>query len=222
MFTTFPTYSKYRTLALVDPLQRGEDVYALQLGLKQCGANPGDVDGILGQQTAKAIREVQSHLFLVVDGKAGGATQRAIALHIATAVAARLAVPISGLQGQLEHESGFRLGIYSPLRADNTYDAGVAQRNTKYTTPPIGFDPSDSIGALALNTWKHFSLFEGLPKFRRWALAQGAWNAPAFACYIAREEGAKQVSSGQTLRPSVEARATFEEYVRDVTVYLTV
>lgn len=229
MFTDYPTYSRYRTLGLAQgsaPLQRGEDVYALQLALKECGVDPGTPDGILGTKTAQAIRAVQTHLFLTVDGLAGGATQRALALHIATGVAAQSEIPISGLQGQLEHESGYRLGNYSPLRDDDTYDAGVAQRNTKYTDPKLGFDPADSIGALGRNTRKYFDLFAGMgPVKRRWALAQGAWNAPAFACYLAREEGGanvKLVTPGMVRQPTKEQRATFEQYVADVTLYLKV
>jgi hypothetical protein len=182
-----------------------------------------DFDGMLGPQTESCIRDAQWDLKVPVDGKAGGLTQRAIAMDIAQVLSTNNHVPLTAPQGQLEHESGFRLGIYSPVRPDGTYDAGVAQRNTKFTPPQEGFNPELSILALIKNTRKHFELFEGLrTQQRRWALAQGAWNAPAFACFIAREEGAHRVTTGMTLKPSVSSRQTFEAYVTKVSKYLTV
>lgn len=225
MFDTFPTYDRYRTLEMKTPALRGEDVYALQTALNELSFGAGTPDGIYGPMTDRAVREAQQTLKLVVDGKAGGATQKALALTIASQVSTvnRGRPPYSALLGQLEHESGFRLGIYSPLRPDNTYDAGVTQRNTKFTSPQIGFDTKKSILALAEVVRDHHDLFTGvLSERRRWALAQGAWNAPAFACYIAREEGATKVTTGMTLRPSLIARTTFEDYVTKVSKYLEV
>lgn len=221
MFTTYPTYSVYRTLRLLDPLQRGEDVFALQTALNALGFNAGEEDGIFGKTTAAAVKAAQKNFFLTVDGLAGGDTQRTLALQISDDLVRGFGVPSSAMRGQMEHESSFRLGNYSPLRADDTYDAGVTQRNTAHTPPPDGFTVPDSIQALIQNTKKHYDLFVGIStNHRRWALAQGAWNAPAFACYIAREEGATHVTAGMTLKPSVTQRKTFEAYVSDVSVYL--
>jgi hypothetical protein len=222
MFTAYPSYSPFRTLELLSPQMRGEDVYALQRALTEVGHDCGTPDGILGNLTSTAIKNFQKESFLTVDGKAGGATQKSLALNLSSRVAKATLVPYSAFIGQLELESGYRLGIYSPQRPDGTYDAGVAQRNTKFTPPQDGFDPHPSIRALGEGIRKHYDLFAGIrDNKRRWALAQGAWNAPAFACYIAREEGATKVTSGMTLKPSAEARQVFEAYVLHASSYLS-
>lgn len=221
MFETIPTYDKYRTLKLKDlPRMQGEDVYALQTALNAIGVETV-ADGVLGPNTSKSIFTAQQMLQLTVDGLAGGGTQKALALAISDKQASTRSVPREAMKGQMEHESGFRLGIYSPLRDDNSYDAGVAQRNTNFTPPKIGFNVPASIQALIENTRGYYELFEGLSIRRRWALAQGAWNAPAFACYIAREEGAFKVEQRHTLRPSSASRQALEAYIEKVTKYLT-
>lgn len=221
MFDSYPTYSPFRTLMLTTPQQHGEDVYALQRALNHLGANCGTADGILGPRTSTAIMGYQTAARLIpVDAKAGGLTQKQLAMDLARAVSIALEVPLNAFKGQLELESGYRLGNYSALRPDHTYDAGVAQRNTKFTNPKDGFDPMPSIRALGDVVREHFVLFEGLPTTRRWALAQGAWNAPAFACYIAREEGAHKVTTSMVLAPTTAQRETFETYVHNASVYL--
>jgi hypothetical protein len=223
MFDAYPTYDKYRTLELKDQRQKGEDVYALQTALNECDFPCGEADGILGVKTDKAIRAAQKALLLEVDGKAGGFTQKALALKITSKVATTKRVRYDALMGQIEYESGYRLGIYSPQRDDDSYDAGVTQRNTNFTSPHIGFDCDKSINALADEVKKHFELFAGVGVVRRrWELAQAAWNAPAFACYIAREEGATGVPIRMTLRPSSAARQTLETYIDAVSKYLQV
>src|SRR6058998_3608151 len=132
LFDAFPTYARYRTLYLTTPQMRGEDVFALQMGLNRLGFPCGSADGILGEQTSGAIRLFQKEHILVVDGKAGGITQQEIAMELSIDVAAAFDIPGTCFKGQLQHESGYRLGNYSPLRPDHTYDAGVCQRNTKY------------------------------------------------------------------------------------------
>lgn len=217
----FPTYRRYRTLQLTTPPQHGEDVYALQTALNNTGFPCGVEDGIFGAQTAGAIKKAQSTLKLTVDGKAGGLTQRALALRLAGSIAQSMSVPVNAFKGQLELESGYWLGNYSDMRPDGTFDAGVAQRNTRFTAPQKGFNADDSIAALGNTIRTHYAVFDGLATSkRRWSLAQGAWNAPAFACYIAREEGATQVRASMTLRPSEPQRTTFEAYVRHASIYL--
>jgi Putative peptidoglycan binding domain len=220
MFSHIPVYDKYRTLELKSPMMKGEDVYALQRALDELGYEPGDPDGILGRMTSDAIKTAQRRLEITVDGKAGGGTQTALAMAIAGPIAAQKHVRLDALRGQLEHESGFRLGIYSPPRPDNSFDAGVAQRNTQHIPAMQGFDPFLSIISLAVVVRKHYDLFWGLPEKRRWTLAQGSWNAPAFACYIAKEEGATKVTKAMTLSPSATSRKTFEEYMAKVSKYL--
>lgn len=222
MFTTPPMYYLYRTLFLTSPQLRGEDVYALQTGLNELSFNAGEADGILGPSTEQGIRTCQKAFQISVDGKAGGGTQKELALELADRVSKIVRVPFTAFKGQLELESDYRLGSYSPQRPDGSYDAGVAQRNTRFTTPEKGFNCQASIQALGVNTRQHYDLFAGLEARRRWSLAQGAWNAPAFACYIAREEGANKVTAGMTARPGTEARKAFENYVNHASVYLTV
>lgn len=222
MFDTFPAFSRYRTLHVTDPVQRGEDVYALQTALLACGFDPGPWDGVLGRTTGAAIRSAQAQFpAMIVDGLAGGKTQEALARFLADRASATNRIAAGALRGQIEHESGFRVGNYSPQRADGSYDAGVAQRNTKHTPAKNGFNVPESIAALGALVRRHFDLFDGLPIRRRWALAQGGWNAPAFACWIAREEGALNVTAGMTAKPSDTARRTFEAYVSAVSVYLS-
>jgi len=222
LFDSIPTYNRYRTLRLLNPQQQGEDVFALQTALNEAGFPCGEPDGILGPMTDKAIKQAQTKYRLVVDGLAGGMTQRELALDLAQRVSVIEHVPFNAFRGQLEHESGYRLGNYSPPREDGSYDAGVAQRNTKFTPPSQGFDCKVSIEALGAVVRKHYDLFAGINANdrRRWALAQGAWNAPAFACFIARELGAPKVTASMTARPSASARETFETYVTNVSAYL--
>jgi hypothetical protein len=222
MFTAYPTYPPYRTLQLTTPvMQQGEDVYALQLGLKKYEFDPGVADGIFGAKTSAAVKAFQKAASLRVDGMAGGDTQKVLAMELARDMSARDGIPLECFRGQLEHESGFRLGNYSPIRKDGSYDAGVAQRNTRFVQPEKGFDPVDSITELSAVIRHHYNLFYGLAPVRRhWALAQGSWNAPAFACWIAREEGAHDVLDSMCLKPTPDQRATFEAYVTSVSAYL--
>lgn len=222
MFTSRPSYSMFRTLSLTTPHQAGEDVFALQTALMACGYRLPvfGADGDLGLETSDAIVQAQRGLALTVDGKAGGQTQRALALRVIRAYADG-GVLYDALRGSVEHESSYRLGAYSVAYPNGSYDAGVTQRNTALTSPKDGFEVPASIEALTLRTKTYYAKFAGItPDKRRWALAQGAWNAPAFACYLAREAGATGVKVGETLKPSAEQRQTFEAYVASVSAYL--
>jgi hypothetical protein len=156
---------------------------------------------------------------LTVDGIAGGQTQRAVAYIVTQGVSVDYGVPFKRLYGQEEHESSFWLGIYSAQYSDESYDAGVVQRNTNFTPPKDGFNVQPSILRLAKDVKDHYVLFEGLPEDRRWDLAQGAWNAPAFACYIAKEEGATKVPTSSTRKPTDAQRQKLETYISYVSVY---
>lgn len=59
---------------------RGSEVRQIQTRLKKWGYYKGNVDGIYGAQTEKAVRYFQSKNGLRVDGIAGPATLRAIGL----------------------------------------------------------------------------------------------------------------------------------------------
>ena len=222
MFTTFPSYPRYRTLGPATPALMGEDVYALQTGLNVLKFGAGATDGVFGGRTLGAVKMAQKDFHLEVDGLVGGITWRALALRISDDICDDRFVPRSANKGQLEFESGYRGGIYSARRAEGDYDAGVAQRNTRFHPPRSAFNMPESIAMLTTNTRKYYDLFEGVPsQFRRWSLAQGAWNAPAFACYFARAAGAKKVTTGMIARPSVESARIFEEYMSRASVYLT-
>lgn len=231
MFDGFPEYPRYRPLRLVEagPL-RGEDVYAWQTAAAALGFAT-QPDGVFGPKTAAMTKLAQDRLGLEGDGIVGPKTWAAAVDEIGVVYRQAYRVAIGALYGQLSHESGLFGGNYSPLRDDPSavadrgaglvgfsFDAGVAQRNSSHTPLEEGFNVPDSIDALARNTRAYYDLFEGVAKERRWDLAQGAWNAPAFACWIANEEGA-HVARNRTARPGPEAREKFEAYIVDVTAY---
>lgn len=222
MFDTYPTHWRYRPLRHTDPPLVGPDVYSLQLALNHVGnfAIALEPDGVLGPKSGRAIAGAQRKLGIADDGIAGPATQRALALRIGKELKGPLPAGLPG--GQIGWESGFFLGNYSPQRSDGSYDAGLCQRNTNLTPPREGFDPIASVNALVARVADHYELFEGLPERRRWELAAGSWNAPAFACHYARREGAGQVRSSQTATPSAAAAEAFAAYVAGATAYLRV
>jgi hypothetical protein len=221
LFQSYPSYNRYRTLKLADPILRGEDVYALQTALIGRGFNIV-ADGALGPQTANAIKTFQGNNGLVADGLAGPATQSKLARLAADKWSAEHSLAKGLLVGQLSHESGLILGNYSPRRADGSYDAGVAQRNTNYHEPRDAFSVPDSIELLGGNLRRYYDKFAGVSTRRRWELAAGAWNAPAYACWIAKyEEGATNVRGSETLKPGPTARATLEAYMDSATAQMT-
>jgi peptidoglycan hydrolase-like protein with peptidoglycan-binding domain len=223
MFTAYPSYSRYRALKVSTPLLNGEDVYALQLGLNFVGEFENDLtsDGWLGVKTGKAIEGAQRKLGLHDDGVAGPATQGAIARRIAKEVRHAADLPQGLPIGQLAHESALILGNYSPIRSDGSYDAGLAQRNTNYHPAQAAFDPVSSTVLLGTVVRTHFEMYKGVtPLRRRWELACGSWNAPAFANYLARQEGATSVTAGSTARPSDTARIALEAYMQSATALL--
>ena len=226
MFDVYPSYYRYRALHLTELRMVGEDVYALQLGLNAVGEFKTQLtpDGALGTKTSKAISGVQRKLkaqgFEVgpADGVAGQKTQRGIGEALCAEYDDQF--PTGLPSGQIAHESSFLLGNYSPYRpATDSYDAGLCQRNTEHTEPKIAFDPVKSVAALVDRVLNHYEYFEGLPQRRRWELAAGSWNAPAYACYYARKEGAP-VDASDTATPSSSGAAAFNAYVASVTAYL--
>jgi peptidoglycan hydrolase-like protein with peptidoglycan-binding domain len=223
MFDAYPSYSPYRAMRLAAPQMMGQDIYALQLALNEIGKFdvPLQPDGVFGVKTGKAVVSVQKKLGVGSDGVAGGVTQRAMVTKFAAETARVRALPTGLPYGQIAHESSCLFGNYSAPRSDGSYDAGVCQRNTSYTPPKEGFDPIKSVSALGKDERASFELYQGVtPARRRWELACGHWNAPAFANYIAREEGAKGVSGMLTARPTATARETLEAYMASATAYL--
>ena len=59
---------------------RGDEVYEIQERLKQWGYYDGDVDGIFGLQTQKAVKKFQEKNGLAADGIAGTLTLQAMGL----------------------------------------------------------------------------------------------------------------------------------------------
>lgn len=213
VFESYPTHDRYRALRLTDPPQIGPDVYALQHALNSLGWNiPLTPDGVLGVKTSKTIVGAQRRLGLLADGIAGQITQRTLALKIGKDLKSGTNLPAGLPGGQLAHESSFILGNYSPQRPDGNYDAGVAQRNTAHTPPKEGFDPVLSIQALIDRVTAKYAKYDQVSdERRRWELAVGSWNAPAFTDYLAGEGGAK---------PSDASRALLESYIDSCTAYM--
>ena len=69
-----------RELKLTTPYMRGSDVSALQSALKERGYDPGQIDGVYGKKTARAVRRFQKDNGLKTDGIAGRQTQEALGL----------------------------------------------------------------------------------------------------------------------------------------------
>lgn len=205
---------RYRSESLLT----GCDVYALQTGMRGLGFSELEADGVLGPITGEAIKHLQSFgTTLAVDGIAGVATQRYIANALGMMERASYGLPLGLLYGQLEHESSFWLGNYTPAysagAAIGSRDEGVAQGNTRYFTPVQAFDPVYMIGQLAerisVNERRYRSTVKD--KRRRWSLAAGSWNAPAYADALAGLGGAE---------PTGTALEKFEDYMADVTAYM--
>ena len=75
-----PRFFSPRELKLTTPYMRGEDVYALQSALKERGYDPGQLDGVYGKKTARAVRRFQKDRGFKVDGIAGPETLKALGL----------------------------------------------------------------------------------------------------------------------------------------------
>lgn len=75
-----PFFEASRELKLTKPYMRGSDVYLLQSALKERGYDPGQIDGIYGKKTERAIKRFQKNAGLKVDGIAGRRTFAALEL----------------------------------------------------------------------------------------------------------------------------------------------
>lgn len=202
----------YRYRGLREGLE-GWDVFALQTALSI------PADGVFGPQTHAAVVAAQQRHVLEQDGIAGVLTQRALALDLVWPVQAQKGSPAGLMRGQVEHESSFWLGNNSSKYANDTFDVGVCQRNTKYVDYRGGFNAPVSITALGNSLRGYFDKFAGVADRRRWGVAAGAWNRPAYACYLANEDGAS-VPKNETAQPSAAARQALEAYIAAVTVYV--
>lgn len=211
---------------MLDTRMRGEDVFALQTALVKLGYDTKGVDGIFGPATADATKRCQLELGITSDGFAGGITQLRITRHLADKIRDHYKLPAGLAYGQCAHESSGRLGNYSPQHSFDVaggpyYDAGVAQFNVRFTPAQEAFDAPLAIDRLGKHLRDHYDLFEGVQdNRRRWELASGAWNAPAWAKWIARQEGATKVTVGSTKQPTAEQRDKLEAYMESATAYM--
>jgi len=212
MFDSYPTYDRYR------PLKkglRGEDVYALQTGLFGLAFSLGAPDGIFGPITEDAVKRFQESRKLVSDGIAGPTTQRRVCVDLITKSTRSNDLPHLLLYGQVEHESSFIVGNYSQQYSDGSFDAGAVQRNTRLTSPQDGFNTAQSIEVCGNNCRDYYNKFMAnaeLSEARRWGLAAAAWNAPAFASYLAKVKPWAVPSQSQ-----IDA---LESYIDSVTKYM--
>jgi len=216
------------------PLKNGDfgwDVYALQTGLREAGYSIGaaGADGWFGADVDEAVKAFQQARGLEVDGIAGILTQTHIVKTLAPDATAKYKLPRNALKGQIEKESGNQLGNHSGEYGDGSYDIGVTQRNTRYHTYEDGFDVGDSIEYLAAYIRGRFDKYSepacaqrlkdrGLPQTdprRKWELAQGAWNRPAYANYLAGRP------MSESLKPTSAQVDWLEGYIDRVTTYVT-
>lgn len=238
MFSGIPDYARGRALNLRTTPIQGEDVFALQCAMVTLLRNQLKTDGVFGKRTKGHVQKAQSIVGARVDGVAGVETRSKIVLAIARPVTLEYELPQGALHGQLAHESGLDPGIYSwiirqaedhdghpnpaLLEKGVAFDAGVGQLNSDYYELRDAFDPIYAIDKLGKDTRAAYGRLKGIKnRRRRWKLAMGHHNAPAFAYWIANEEGA-QIPRGETRQPSQTARVKLETYMDDVSVLLKV
>ncbi len=75
-----PPFFASRELRLTSPYMRGEDVRTLQRALKEQGFDPGQIDGVYGKKTERAVKRFQKSVGLKADGIAGRRTFTALGL----------------------------------------------------------------------------------------------------------------------------------------------
>jgi hypothetical protein len=222
MFTEHPTYNPYRNIKFVkgQPLSpASEDVFAIQTGLLGDGYEIA-TDGVFGSESERVVKQFQKDFKLTEDGIPGQETQRKIAVNLITDATNLHGLEHLLLYGQIAHECGFFLGNYTPVYENGSWDSGAAQENSKVHPVRVAFTTPTAINDCASSCKAHYMKFEGVAGVkRRWALAAGAWNRPAYAGYIADEEGAK-VPRSEIAQPSDAARATLEAYMKSVTAYV--
>lgn len=234
LFSEYPTYDKYRTLWLPPepaPNLKGYDVYALQTVVNDVCGLTLKLDGWLGGRTSEGIETLQRQVAVPDDRKAGGVTQRAGLLVLLSRLVSVATLPDAAYRlgkGQMEHESSNRWGNYSDKRDDPdadagwSYDAGACQENTREFPPSHGFTPRLAITNMLARLNHYYARYSDTLKFkgtdhttrRRWSLAAGAWNAPAWTDWLA---------GLVTNRPPAFTEANelkLETYIASVTVYL--
>lgn len=89
---------------------RGEEVRLIQSKLKQWGFYDGDVDGIYGSDTYRAIYDFQKKHGLTVDGKVGSQTRKALGI-FASATAGKYSNIVRNAQQKLQQWGYYRGGV---------------------------------------------------------------------------------------------------------------
>ena len=216
---------QYRALRLTDPLQFGWDVYALQTGLNGLRGVYHEAlyeDGWLGVRTAERILDFQVRNSLEEDGIAGVVTQRVVALKLAAREGAVHDIPAGLLKGQLEYESSYWLGNHTAPYGDGSRDCGVAQRNTRYAGIEACFNTAMSVAMLAATLKTKWTAYAKVAdNRRRWELAAGSWNRPAYTDALANGQTSVLVGGVRIdLSPGAPEREWIERYIREVTAYV--
>ncbi len=75
-----PSFFTSRELMLTTPYMRGDDVRELQKALQEQGFDPGQIDGVFGKKTERAVKRFQKACGLKADGIAGKNTFFALGL----------------------------------------------------------------------------------------------------------------------------------------------
>lgn len=75
-----PPFFAPRQLKIERPYMRGEDVRTVQTALKEQGFDPGQIDGVYGKKTERAVKRFQRSCGLKVDGIVGPKTRFALGL----------------------------------------------------------------------------------------------------------------------------------------------
>ncbi len=212
----------YKPLRLTDPLQRGAPVFELQAHLGRLGYDlgPARADGILGKDTAAAIRKFQGDVKLTVDGVAGPVTQHAVVIASAEKIARERGIDPRRIRGQVEKESSGLVGVVTKVYPDGSYDRGAAQENSGiFPDEQRAFGP-EAIDHLCNRILRFEKYLQGFVKepYRRWNLAQGAWNRPAYACWLA---GSREPS--WAARPTSQGEVDqLEAYMADCAAYVPI
>ncbi len=155
---------------------------AVHLGVKaiQAALKSGTQDGLLGPQTAAAIKAFQRAHQLTPDGVAGPMTARALFTPALVAAAARHGVPLGILGGLCTYESGLDPAA---VGVANGVDTGLAQINlgAHAVTPQQACDVLFAAEFAAKELAAVHERWAGRTKADPWAIAIANHNSPKSA-----------------------------------------
>lgn len=193
----------WRPLRLRDPRISGWDVFDMQAKFNYVHNSTAlALDGVFGPVTKANVETFQAKNGLFVDGIAGAMTQTKLALKVCN----RAPLP-NRVKGQMQYESSFLCGIYTPQYPNQSYDTGPLQCNTAYHPYLIGnFDVAVVIPILVQRVTEYHDKYvrQGVAEKRAWDAGQGSWNSPVLADRYAHGESVPQI---------------FLDYIAHVTLY---